>query len=244
MIPTEDPHLAVGAYVLHALPPSEEAAFENHLAGCEACAQERADLAATAARLAAAEPVAPPAALRQRVLETIATTRQEHHSRRAAPSRHRGMKLVLAACLAAAAALGGITVWQTQEAGDARARMAEVESQASGLTDVLSAPDATIRTQQLPDGATAGVVASRTQRQAALIAVGLPPLTNSQVYEIWYAEAGKMRPAGLLPGSGGRQTHLLAGQLDGATAVGITVEPAGGSEQPTTSPLGLIPIPA
>jgi hypothetical protein len=27
-----DPHLAVGAYVLHALHPGEEAALENHLA--------------------------------------------------------------------------------------------------------------------------------------------------------------------------------------------------------------------
>ncbi|WP_407555264.1 anti-sigma factor [Streptomyces sp. Pv4-95] len=244
MNPTEDPHLAVGAYVLHALPPDEAAAFENHLAGCDACTRERADLAAAAARLAAAEPVTPPAPLRQRVLDTVATTRQEQVVRPAAAPRRRVMRFLLAACLAAAAALGGVTVWQSQEAGDARARMAEAESRSTGLTDVLAAPDATIRTQKLADGATASVVASRSQRQAALIAAGLPQLTRDQVYEIWYANADELRPAGLLPGTGGRQTHLLAGRLDGATAVGITVEPAGGSEQPTSTPLGLIPIPA
>ncbi|MFB6625363.1 anti-sigma factor domain-containing protein, partial [Streptomyces sp. NPDC056374] len=39
-------------------------------------------------------------------------------------------------------------------------------------------------------------------------------------------------------------TQVLDGPLGNAVAVGITVEPAGGSEQPTTEPLGIIPISA
>jgi hypothetical protein len=37
---------------------------------------------------------------------------------------------------------------------------------------------------------------------------------------------------------------LLDGPIDGATGMGITVEPAGGSPQPTTEPVGLMEFPA
>ncbi|GFE26652.1 zf-HC2 domain-containing protein [Streptomyces libani] len=94
MSAVEDPHQAVGAYVLHALPPEEAAAFSHHLAGCDACTREVADLEATVACLADAEAVTPPDALRQRVLERIATTAQEHLLRRE-PSRREGPRLDL-----------------------------------------------------------------------------------------------------------------------------------------------------
>ncbi|MGW4275741.1 RskA family anti-sigma factor, partial [Streptomyces seoulensis] len=51
---TMDLHSMTGAYALHALPDDERAAFERHLAGCASCAQEVAEFAATAARLALA----------------------------------------------------------------------------------------------------------------------------------------------------------------------------------------------
>ncbi|WP_328540422.1 anti-sigma factor [Streptomyces sp. NBC_00344] len=243
MTAAEEAHLAIGAYVLHALAPEEEAAFENHLAGCDACTREVADLETTAARLAAAEAVTPPAALRQRVLERIAVTGQEQQFRRSRDPNP-GTRWVLAACLAMAVALGATTVWQHEEANDARARAAEAETDAAALTDVLAAPDATIRAQQLGDGATARVVASRAQDRAVFSAAGLPRLTRGRVYELWYAEAGRLRPAGLLPGSGGHRTYVMDGELGDATGVGITVEPDGGSGRPTTRPLGLIPIQA
>ncbi|MEV7565693.1 anti-sigma factor [Streptomyces tanashiensis] len=56
----------------------------------------------------------------------------------------------------------------------------------------------------------------------------------------WYAaDNGGLRPAGLVPGSGQASARLLAGPLRDTTAVGITVEPAGGSAQPTSEPLGI-----
>ncbi|MFE1172990.1 zf-HC2 domain-containing protein [Streptomyces sp. NPDC058773] len=88
MSAVEDPHEAVGAYVLHALPPEEAAAFSRHLAGCDACTREVAELEATVVCLADAEAVRPPEALRRRVLEEIAATAQEQLLRRE-PSRRR-----------------------------------------------------------------------------------------------------------------------------------------------------------
>ncbi|WP_371129444.1 anti-sigma factor [Streptomyces sp. TLI_105] len=51
-----------------------------------------------------------------------------------------------------------------------------------------------------------------------------------------------MRPAGLPDDTGDRATRVLEGPLGNAVAVGITVEPAGGSAQPTTEPLGVISV--
>ena len=71
-----DIHVLTGAYACDALDPGELSAFEDHLAHCEACAQEVAELRATAAALAAAEAIEPPAALRERVMNQIVVTRQ------------------------------------------------------------------------------------------------------------------------------------------------------------------------
>ncbi|MEU9634783.1 anti-sigma factor [Streptomyces tendae] len=261
----EDPHLDVGAYVLHALPLDEAAAFEKHLANCAACRREVEELSGPAALLGAAEARTPSPELRDRVLGLIAGVRQERgslreppeaHTRQEAPGRTGGAEeqryrrrarrlgLALAASVAAVAALVGATWWQHSEADSARQEAAAAHAAGQELADVLAAPDATISTAELPHDATASVIASRAQEQAAFVASGLPPLNGDRVYELWYAEGGAFRPAGLLAGTGGRQTHILEGPLEGATAVGITVEPAGGSSQPTSDPLGVLTIPA
>jgi hypothetical protein len=244
MTAAEDPHQFVGAYVLHALPAAEEASFENHLAGCAACREEVAELSEVTLRLASAQDATPSPELRRDVLERIARTRQEHLPR-AVPVRRRAVRAALAACLALAAALGGVAVWQHTEADEARGEVAARKAQASVLTDILTARDATISTQKLSNGADIGVVASRSQGRAAFIASDLPRLGNDQVYELWYAaKSGGLRPAGLLPGSGGGHAQLLHGSLDDVGAVGITAEPAGGSRQPTSDPLGIVTVPA
>lgn len=69
-------HALTGAYALDALEPAERADFEAHLARCAECAEEVAGLRETAARLAGAARLAPPAALRERVLAQVALTPQ------------------------------------------------------------------------------------------------------------------------------------------------------------------------
>ncbi|MET9111825.1 anti-sigma factor [Streptomyces zhihengii] len=242
-----DPHLAAAAYVLHALPPAEEAAFENHLAGCAQCRRDVAEFRSTTVRMAEAEATPAPPRLRGRVLDAVARTPQDRT--RTAPRRRRAVRLALAASLAAAAALGGIAVWQHGRADDARQQAVTAREQAhaagAALAGVLTAPDATIHTATLPDGASAAVVVSREQGSSAFTARDLPALSGGKVYELWYAApAGDLRPAGLLPGTGDRAARVLDAPLGDAVAVGITVEPAGGSAQPTTEPLGIIPIDA
>ncbi|MFI0961115.1 anti-sigma factor domain-containing protein [Streptomyces sp. NPDC021080] len=244
MTAAEDPHQLIGAYVLHALPASEEASFENHLAGCPACRDEVAELTGVTLRLASAQDATPSPELRRQVLEQIARTRQERLPR-TLPVRRRALRAALAACLALAAALGGIAVWQHTRADEAHAEVTAGKAQASALADLLTARDATISTRRLSGGADISVVSSRSQGRAAFIASDLPRLENDQVYELWYAaKSGDLRPAGLLPGSGGGHAQLLHGSLGDVSAVGITAEPAGGSRQPTSEPLGIVTVPA
>ncbi|MDQ0748488.1 hypothetical protein QF034_002719 [Streptomyces africanus] len=242
---TDDPHLAVGAYVLHALPAGEETVFEKHLTVCGPCRREVDQLSGAAVRLGAAETSTPSADLRRRVLDQIVTVRQGRSVTGGSRRRHHRWppKSALAAAVAAAVALGGVAWWQSSEADTAREQSAQERAEYRQLADVLTSPDATISSKELTGGGTASVVASRTRGRSALIASGLPQLTGDRVYALWYAESGRYRPAGLLSSAGGHEAYVLDGRLEGATAVCITVEPAGGSTQPTTDPIGFISVP-
>ncbi|NUR09976.1 MAG: zf-HC2 domain-containing protein, partial [Nocardioidaceae bacterium] len=65
---TIDLHTLSGAYVLDALSAEEAEEFRLHLEGCAACRDEVRELRQAAAEMGASEALAPPAALRARVL--------------------------------------------------------------------------------------------------------------------------------------------------------------------------------
>lgn len=248
---TAELHTLTGAYALHALAPDERAEFERHMEVCPACAQEVRELAATTTRLGLAVAVTPPPALKEQVLRRIATERQEppkvtRESRGGGGGAAKGRALsrfTLAACLAAAAAFGGVAVWQHQEAQDARARASDSQQRSDALAAVLAAPDARIRTGELPDGATGTVVVSRDRDKAAFIASGLAKPPGGKVYQLWFDDGGTMRDAGLLDPSATSDTVLMAGSVGTASGMGITLEPSGGSPRPTTDPLALMAFP-
>ncbi|WP_436772802.1 anti-sigma factor [Yinghuangia sp. YIM S09857] len=248
-------HLGTGAYALDALTERERTVFENHLRTCGSCRTEARELAATAARLGGATPGAqPPDDMRERVMRAIRTVRQEGPPP-ARPLwndrlRRHGPRAVLAACLVVAGASGGIALWQhdrAQEArSDARDAEEEVRRQAdrqAQLGQVLSAPDARAAGTRFGNGATGTVVVSAGRNQAVFLAAGLPEPPPGSVYQLWYARDGHMAPAGFLPYDRVSSAALLTGGADGATAVGVTVEPDGGSPQPTSAPVAVIALP-
>ncbi|WP_199547534.1 anti-sigma factor domain-containing protein [Streptomyces sp. N35] len=245
---TADLHTSTGAYVLHALAPAERTEFERHLAACGACAQEVAELAATTARLGLAVAVPAPARMREQVLQRIRTVRQEPPE---VPSRGRLRtwaralpRLSLAACLAAAAAFGGIAVWQHESAEDARSQARQPRRRGEEWGAVRPARHAEVGAAELADGARGTVIVSRAQDRAAFVAAGLPELPDGKVYQLWFNDGDVMRPAGEFSGSGGERVVLLDGRIDGASGMGLTVEPAGGSPRPTTEPVGVMAFPA
>ncbi|GGS30292.1 hypothetical protein GCM10010269_81060 [Streptomyces humidus] len=247
---TAELHRMTGAYALHALSDEEHEAFERHLADCEPCAQETAELCATAARLGLAVSTTPLPVLRERVLRRIATVRQEPpggpEPTRSGVARLRARLLsrwALAACLTAAAALGGTAVWQHQRAEDAVDQARRAERGADEIAAVLAAPDARSRSGELAAGATGSVVVSRSLDKAVFVVSGLARPSGGKVYQLWFDDHGTMRSAGLMDPRRSDQTVLMRGALDGASGMGVTVEPDGGSKQPTSAPLALMPFP-
>ncbi|MEU6447159.1 anti-sigma factor [Streptomyces sp. NPDC046979] len=248
---TEDLHSLTGAYALHALPDDERTAFERHLAQCAPCERETSEFAAATARLGLAATLVPGPAMKDRVLHRVATVRQVPpgdgtvgKARRVVP-RGRGLgRWALAACLAAAAGLGGTAVWQYERAQDAGERAAQAERRAETLAGVLAAPDAESRTARLADGATGTVVVSGDQDRAVFLASGMAEPPRGKVYQLWFDDHGTMRSAGLMDPGRSSQAVLMEGAVDGAGGVGITVEPAGGSPQPTSDPVALMNMPA
>jgi anti-sigma-K factor RskA len=121
------------------------------------------------------------------------------------------------------------------------------ESDAS-IAAVLAAPDARIASATTSAGGTATVVASRRKAAMVFTSSGLPVLPPSHVYELWFIGSGGTRAAGLVPsaatGSGVATAPVLSSGLAGGDRVGITVEPAGGTSAPTTTPILVLTLPA
>jgi anti-sigma-K factor RskA len=246
---TAELHTLTGAYALHALPDEERAAFERHLADCTSCVQEVRELASTAARLGRAMTETPSPRMKDEVLRRIATERQEGPLT-ARSEKVRGgygraaTRFALAACVAAAAAFGGIAVWQHQEARDAQQQVQAAQTRAEALASVLAAPDAKATTGKVGGGASATVVVSRSRDRAAFVASGMPQPPSGKVYQLWFNDDGTMRPAGLMDPGARTDAVLLEGPLGKASGMGITVEPAGGSAAPTSAPLAVMDFPA
>jgi anti-sigma-K factor RskA len=249
-----DIHTLTGAYAVDALPEDEREMFEQHLMVCDACAQEVAELQATASRLGEVAHETPPPGLRERVLAEIDLTRQERPSpttsddlaaRRSAlpgaderPRRRAAGRLVTSLSVAAAAVLVVAVAGLSMVVSDLGDRLAQVETASSQVADVLAASDATLVTAEGPEGEVGRVVASETRGEAVFLADGLPPAPDGHTYELWLIEPETFVKAGLFDtDDDGRATRVMTGDLVSAAAIGVTVEPDGGSPQPTTDPV-------
>lgn len=240
-------HSESGAYALDALDAAQRQRFERHLRRCKACESEVRGFAATATALAMAAAAEPPPGLKARVLADVAVTRQAPPvvatpRRVSAVPRSRWVpRLALAvgtAGIAAAVTLGVIQAATQHQLDSARAYSQQIAG-------VLTAPDARIAAAPTSVGGTAVVVVSHTERALVFTSSGLPALPPAKVYELWLLGPGTARPGGLLPApSGGKTAPVLASGVAADDKVGVTVEPAGGSASPTTTPIVVIALPA
>jgi anti-sigma factor RsiW len=231
-----DLHLLTGAYAADALDREERAAFDVHLETCTVCRQEVAELTATTARLATAAAEPAPPGMRARVLAEAARTRQlspvvsDLDSRRTAPAWYRAPATAAAAVLlVVATGLGGLAVVERQKADDAQVEAARIAS-------VAADPDRVERTVQVSGGGTGTVIAAGGW--AFFHSSDLPALPAGRAYQLWRIRGQESTSAGVL-GRGGEVTGLVA-DVGPDDAVGVTVEPASGSDHPTSDPVFLV----
>jgi anti-sigma-K factor RskA len=231
---TPDVHALAGAYAVDAVDDVERARFERHLEACAACREEVRSLQATAALLGASRSEQPPSALRASVLEAAARTRQDRPAPAESGTRvRRWVRLLPAAAavlLVATLALGGALVINADRLDDARQEARQLESRLDRLTAESSV--------DLAGGGRLELV--RGEGAAIVELVDAPAPAEGRTYQLWLVTpAGEASSAGLLRSGTG---SAFVERLGSAAALAVTEEPAGGSEQPTMEPLGVVPL--
>jgi anti-sigma-K factor RskA len=232
---TTDLHSLMAPYALNALDSWERETFEAHLEQCDDCRAELAGFVATAARLGEAAKQAPPAELRDRLLAAAATTPQERPVVTALAQR-RGLRRTLPRLAMAAAFLVGTVgvggyVAERNQADNYRA-----DSQT--ITSVLAAADAKTSIKTFGGGGKVQLISSASKNSAVIVASDLPTLKNSKVYQVWLVKDDSPTSQGTFASSGA----MIMKGLVGVDHVAITVEPKGGSKQPTTAPISTIAV--
>lgn len=231
-------HTLTGAYAADALDADERAAFEQHLESCASCRLEIVELSATAARLAVAASATAPAGLRERVLAEVSQTRQlsphdvvaSLDERRAARPWYRQPATAAAAVLlVVAAGLGSLAVSENRQADDARSTTAQIAV-------VAANPDHVELTAAIAAGGHGTVLAA--DGVAVFLGSGLPELPDGKAYQLWRMTGQDSQSAGVL-GRGGAVSGVLT-DMGPENSVGVTIEPASGSDRPTSDPVFLV----
>ncbi|MBT0993451.1 anti-sigma factor [Cellulomonas sp. DKR-3] len=235
----------LGAYALDAVSDDERRAVDALVARDPDAAAELAELRAAAADLATALAAEPPADLRGRVLAAAAATPQGDAQRvdevRAADESEVAAVVPLAprrrtparwAAIAAAVAIGaaipaGLAVQQHRELDAMRTEQAH-------LAAMLKDPDAEMMHADVAGGGTASALVATDG--AVFMTQDLPDPAPGHVYQLWVVATGDPVSAGMMA-EGGSQTAMVVDDFVEGAALAMTLEPAGGSPQPTTDPL-------
>ena len=83
---------------------------------------------------------------------------------------------------------------------------------------------------------------SAALHESVVSETGMPPLSSGRVYQVWVMSPSGARSAGLISDSQVRASSLLASAVKPGDRIGITVEPAGGTKRPTTTPVAVLPV--
>jgi len=239
-----DLHNLTGAYAVGAMEDDEERrTFEQHLAECPDCREEVRTLREATAALATAVAQPPPPALRSRVLAEIAATPQlpppgrvpavtpppQRRSRR--PGRV--FALAASAVLLAGAGLGAVGLVQLHEARQA-------QQQADRILAIVGDPNAQRISGPVAGRGSATVVVAGDR--GVVVTEGVSGLPADRTYQLWLVRPDQTVSAGLGP-AGAAASGSWTRQVDGVRsgdAVAISVEPRGGSKQPTTTPVAVL----
>lgn len=224
----------IAPYVLGAVSPEEEREVRNHVMSCDDCMQEAEGYSGAAAALALAVDEVPlPAGFEDAVLARVV---DERPALAPAPAQSWWLRwskplagLAAAAVVATVVLAGALVV--------TRGRLQQYEDAVPRLVqgDGLRLAGA--------GGAAAQMVP--TPRGATLFATGLEDAGDSKTYQLWLMkctdpeiiETCDPTSAGTFDVSNGVAVLRTGATLEGYNRAAVTVEPEGGSEGPTTTPV-------
>jgi len=223
---TEPRRDELAAYSLGALEPGPTAELEQHLAGCEACAEYLRWLGPAVELLpVSVDQLRPPRGVRKAVMAEVradAARFADPAGERRRFSRLGAFVLRPATALAVtfALVLAGVGGYLLRGSG-------------SGPTHSVVAAEPTAAAKP----GTVSASLDRTDGSATLVVNRMPHLSSHSVYEVWVQRGTVMSPEStFVPRRDGTANAAVPGPLDGASAVLVTEEPRGGSDAPTGPP--------
>jgi anti-sigma-K factor RskA len=236
MTEPNDPDLLALAtpYALHAMSESEVADVDRRLGAAppeiaQVFADEVRAIRETMAVVSAATAVEPPQQLRDRVLAGVSAG----PVRELRPRAKRWQTAVLAAAAALVIGLGALGVGLAL-------RPATTPSTAE---QVFAAPDVRAVTSDISTGGSATVVFSREKNAAVLVMNNVPPPAPDTVYQMWLLRDGGPESAGIMEANAvAPSTTRVLPDIGDSSAVAFTVEPPGGSPQPTGQIFAELPL--
>jgi hypothetical protein len=228
----------VAAYALGMLSPAEASVVAEHLTTCEQCREEyRVLLPAVTAVAYSAEAYDDPSAGATAASSLLKARIMKHVRAEAIPKRVARPWLAYGVAAAALA----IAVFTGLADLSLMTRLSrnhvETVSQAQTIAD-LTSPD----TQRHPFAG--GEVLTRGERLYIAMR-GLPAPPPGHVYQAWTLAKGAktMAPSATFsPADGGVAVVRLSQDAARQVAVAVSIEPEGGSKQPTTKPIALVRI--
>jgi anti-sigma-K factor RskA len=223
------------AYVLGALPEEERRELEEYLAKHPERQAEVDELGAVAGLLALSpQEHEPSPELRSRIMEAVgAEAVRPRADRWSWLTKVRELLGVRNLALGAAALLViGLFSWSMLLRGEVQDLQGRVQSLQSQPQEPRMVELASTQTDQ---GARAELLILHDDR-AVLVAEDMPPVPEEKTYQIWVIENDVPKPSGLFEP---RQDSVAVVErpLDGADAITVSVEPDGGSPEPTTDPV-------
>jgi anti-sigma-K factor RskA len=238
------------AYALGALSPEETRAFEAYLAGSPEAQREVAEFREVSALLAEGAPgAAPDPGLRARVLQRIGRDKAVPLADRRAPTFGAPLPVwvALAASVVLAIGLGTMLVKTRRELATRQAAIDSVRVTLAQVETRLSEREKTLNSIMEP-GVTLSLLSTtsapepriqlfwnREKNQAIMHAFRLSRADSGLVYQLWFIKDGKAIPS--VTFNSEPTGHALVQNVtlpEGSTHAAVTVEPAGGSLQPTS----------
>ncbi|MBA2690972.1 MAG: anti-sigma factor [Rubrobacter sp.] len=234
------------AYALGALPEDELRDFEAYLANHPELQSEVDDIASIATLLAITPAdQEPPKRLRRSVMAMVNAESESRRERRTVsrwPS-FAGLRGFFTPRLAlgfAAALVVGLLGWNAllqsevqNLSGQNTDLQAEIEDARSGAegSRILA-----MQGEGEMSGSDAELMAFEGDR-AVLVARNMPSIPDDRTLQIWVINDGEAQPSGIFQPGEGPVAAVVEHSLEGAETVAVTVEPEGGSPQPTTDPM-------
>lgn len=217
------------AYVLGSLDADEARGVEEHLLSCVICRSESNSFQAVSDQLSFAAPMATPSPdLRDRLMQRVQTAQSESSARVQATKRpwlERFLPAWGLASLCFIVLLAGFNVFLWQ-----RLNHLEAYTASGGMRAVP------LSTHIVDSAATGFVLISANGDDGALVVDGLPQLDDAHQYQLWLIHNGQKTSGAVFSTDeknyGGTRIRAPGSLLE-YSAVEITVEPTGGSSQPT-----------